>query len=144
MLSTSGTRLRLWFNLDAVYARTTRSTCWMLDAARCTLLRTDKSDALMRTTEAQLHNFPPAKIYIPGYLHITMKLSALSYVLLLATGTTVVAQEPCVSETGNYTVVLDLFASELGAWRDHPNPNHKMLNYLTESYWMTIGSFPKR
>lgn len=34
---------------------------------------------------------------------------------MLATSQAVLAQDICVSDTGNYTVVLDLYAGELGA-----------------------------
>jgi hypothetical protein len=44
-----------------------------------------------------------------------MKVIILSYALLVATSKTVLCQELCISTTGNYTVILDLFAGELGA-----------------------------
>ena len=46
-----------------------------------------------------------------------MKLLFLSYALLLVTSKTSLGQDipECVSATGNYTVILDLYAGELGA-----------------------------
>lgn len=43
-----------------------------------------------------------------------MKLLITSYALFLATSKAVLAQDICISDTGNYTVVLDLYAGELG------------------------------
>ena len=82
-----------------------------------------KSTSLIQQTTVVVNIFSGVFLYIKNKIDRNMKLSTGSvWWLQLATiATTVVIvvvvaqQQPCISPTKNFTVVLDLYASELGA-----------------------------